>query len=173
MTGRIKVTLQSEHSRRVAIFALWRIASTNIVGSSRLSDGFYDKAWSGIHPAYIPGADLGEAEHRLIRLGAVQSAARAVLMAAPGELLELPVSPQELDDALRDFLIAIDQNDELLHELPAAEQEDIAHCRDAAAHLLWEIEERELPASLRPPDFPEPPRVYRQDPRRDISLQTH
>lgn len=171
MTGRIKVTLQSEHSRRVTIFALWRIASTNIVGSNRLSDGFYDKAWAGINRAYMPGEDLGEAEHRLIRLGAVQSAARAVSTAAPGQVLELPVSARELDEALRDFLIAIDQNDELLHELPAAEQEDIADCRGAAAHLLWEIEERELPASLRPPDFPEPPRVYRQGPKRDVSLQ--
>ncbi len=171
MATRIKVTLESEYSRRVAIFALWRIASTNIVGSQTLSDGFYDKAWAGIHPAYMLGGDLGDAEHRLIRLGAVQNAARTVFTAAPGELLELPVSPHELDDALRDFLLAIDQNDELLHELPPGEQEDIALCRGAAAHLLWEIEERELPASLRPPDFPEPPRVYRQDRRRDISLQ--
>jgi hypothetical protein len=138
-----------------------------------LSDGFYDKAWAGINPAYMLGEDLGEAEHRLIRLGAVQNAARAVSTAAPGERLELPVSPQELDEALRDFLIAIDQNDELLQELPGSEQEDIAQCRGAAAHLLWEIEERELPASLRPPDFPEPPRVYRQNPQRGISLQAY
>lgn len=173
MATRIKVTLRSEHSRRVAIFALWRIASTNIVGSQSLSDGFYDKAWAGIHPAYMPGDDLGEAEHRLIRLGAVQHAARTVSTARAGELLELPVSPQELDDALRDFLIAIDQNDELLHELSFNEQDDIARCREAAAHLMWEIEERALPASLRPPEFPEPPRVYRQDRRRDHSLQPH
>ncbi|HET9720305.1 MAG TPA: hypothetical protein VFP55_09530 [Solirubrobacteraceae bacterium] len=172
MTFRTKVTLDGDHARRVAIFALWRIASTNIIGSDGLSDGFYDKAWATIHPAYAPGEGLGEAEHRLVRLNAVQTAARAVARAEAGQRLALPVSPRELDEALRDFLCAIDQNQELLHELPAEEQEDIARCRGAAAQLLWELEERALPTGLLPPDFPEPPRVYRRDVLHDIKLPT-
>ncbi len=171
MTSRTKLTLDSEHARRVAIFALWRIASAGVVGSRMLSDGLYDKAWAGIHPAYVPGEDVGEAEHCLVRLGAIQSAARAVAKAALGERLVLPVSPQELDDALRDFLIAIEQNDELLGELSAAEQNDIGLCRSAAAQLLWVVDELMLPPSLRPPEFSDPPRVYRQDRLRDITLQ--
>ena len=172
MAFRTKVTLDSDHSRRVAIFALWRIASTSIVGSGGLSDGFYDKAWSVIHPAYAPGDELGDAEHRLIRLNAVQNAARAVSRAAPGQRLALPVSPRELDDALRDFLRAIDQNQELLHDLPEDEQDDIVRCRGAASQLLWELEERALPTTLLPPDFPGPPRVYRPDVLRDITVKT-
>jgi hypothetical protein len=172
MTFRTKVTLDSEHSRRVAIFALWRIASTCIVGSEGLSDGFYDKAWAVIHPAYAPGDEVGDAEHRLIRLNAVQTAARAVAKAHHGQRLALPVSPRELDEALRDFLCAIDQNQELLHDLPAADQDDVVRCRGAAAQLLWELEERSLPAALLPPDFPDPPQVYRLDVLRDITLQT-
>lgn len=163
MTFRTKVSLDSDHARRVAIFALWRIASTCIVGSEGLSDGFYDKAWAVIHPAYAPGDEVGEAEYRLIRLNAVQTAARAVAKARPGQRLALPVSPCELDEALRDFLCAIDQNQELLRDLPAAEQDDIARCRGAAARLLSELEERALPAALLPPDFQDPPRVYRRD----------
>lgn len=172
MTFRTKVTLDSDHSRRVAIFALWRIASTSIIGADGLSDGFYDKAWAVIHPAFAPGDEVGDAEHRLVRLNAVQTAARAVSRAEPGQRLALPVSPQELDEALRDFLCAVEQNQELLRELPPGEQEDIAHCRGAAAQLLWELEERALPSALLPPDFPETPRVYRRDVLRDITLQT-
>jgi hypothetical protein len=172
MTFRTKVTLDSEHSRRVAIFALWRIASTCIVGSGDLSDGFYDKAWAVIHPAYAPGDELGDAEHRLIRLNAVQTAARAVARAQPGQRLALPVSPRELDESLRDFLCAIDQNQELLHDLPAADQDDIIRWQGAAAQLLWELEERSLPTALLPPDFPDPPQVYRPDVVRDITVQT-
>ena len=172
MAFRTKVTLDSEHARRVAIFALWRIASTSIVGSDGLSSGFYDKAWAVIHPAYALGEDSGDAEHRLVRLNAVQTAARAVAQARTPDRLALPVSPQELDEALRDFLRAIEQNQELLHELAPAEQEDIARCRGAAAQLLWELEERALPTELLPPDFPEPPRVRRLDVLRDIELHT-
>lgn len=170
MASLTTVTLESDHFRRVTIFALWRIASSNIVGGGMLSDGFYDKAWSGIHPAYMPGEDRGETEHRLIRLGAVQNAARAVAVAEPGARVELPISPQELDDALRDFLVAVDQNNELLQELPVSDQEDIARCRGAAAHLLWELDERALPATVRPPEFSEPPRVYRRDSLHDITV---
>ena len=170
MASRITITLESDHFRRVAIFALWRIASTNIVGDGSLRDSFYDKAWAGIHPVYVTGPGTGESEHRLIRLGAVQNAARAVAVAEAGERVELPVSPQELDEALRDFLLAVEQNDELLRELPLPEQADIARCRGAAAHLLWEVEERALPPSLRPPEFSEPPRVYRRDSLHDITV---
>jgi hypothetical protein len=172
MNFRTKVTLDNEHSRRVAIFALWRIASTCIVGSEGLSDGFYDKAWAVIHPAYAPGDEVGDAEYRLVRLNAVQNAARAVARAEPGERLALPVSPRELDEALRDFLCAVDQNQELLRDLPMADQDDIARCRGAAAQLLWELEERVLPTALLPPDFPDTPRVYRPDVLRDATLQT-
>lgn len=173
MTFRTKVTLDTEHSRRVTIFALWRIASTSIVGTEGLSDGFYDKAWAVIHPAFAPGDELGDAEHRLIRLGAVQNAARSVATAPAGRRLALPVSPTELGEALRDFLCAIDQNQELLRDLPEADQDDIVRCRGAAAQLLWELEERALPSDLLPPDFPNPPRVYRRDVLRDITVKAH
>lgn len=171
MTSRTKLTLDSEPSRRVVIFALWRIASSDVVGTRKLSDDLYDKAWAGIHPAYVPGDDLGEAEHCLVRLGAIQSAARTLAKAELGERLVLPVSPREFDDALRDFLIAIEQSDELLAELRVPEQEDIARCRAAAAQLLWEVDKLMLPATLRPPEFAEPPLVYRQDRTRDLPLQ--
>lgn len=163
MAMRTKVTLENDHTRRVIIFALWRIASVNVVGNDNLSDGFYDKAWAEIHPAYVPGENPGEAEHRLIRLRAVQNAARAVSDAALGERVPLPVRWVEFDDALRDFLRAVDQNEELLEGLPEAEQEDIMACRGAAAHLLWELEERVAPPPLLPPDFADPPEVYRTE----------
>lgn len=163
MSFRTKVTLHNDHMRRVTIFALWRIASADIVGNHNLSDGFYDKAWAEIHPAFVPGEDPGEAEHRLIRLRAIQNAARAVSDAALGERVPLPVRWHEFDDALRDFLRAVDQNEELMQSLSTGEQEDIIACRGAAAHLLWELEERVAVPPLLPPDFADPPRVYRAE----------
>lgn len=170
MATKIRVTLDGDHARRVASFALWRIASVNVVGDHALSDGFYDRAWAGIHPAFMLAEDIGGAEHCLVRLAAVRTAARAINRAADGTRIDLPVSPEELDDALRDFLLAIDQNDELLAELPLDEQEDVARCRGAAAHMLWELGEQTRASALDPPDFAEPPRVYRAGPLHDDTI---
>lgn len=167
MRTRTKVMLDGEHTRRVLIFALWRIASANIVGEHDLSEAVYDKAWAGIHTEYMPDGDVAAAEHRLIRLGSVQRAVRAASRAKIGDTLELPVAPEEMDDAMRDFLLALDQNDELRQAMPEEEQEDIALCRGAAAQVLWELGEALNPTAPRPPEFAEPPKVYRQEPLHD------
>jgi len=132
----ITIKLDDEHTRRVVTFALWRIASSDVVGGHELSDGFYNRAWWGIHPAYMPEQNLGESEHRMVRLAQVRMAVRAVATAGDGERRELPISAQELDGALNDLLIAMDQNSELLWTLSDAEREDVARCQDAALRLL-------------------------------------
>lgn len=149
MARRTLVTINAGHTRRVVTFALWRIASNNIVGEHELSDSFFDRAWGGIHPAYVLEGVMGQAEFRLSRLAAVESAVRAVESATDGERLDLPVSPEELIDALRDCVLAIDQNDELFWGLSAADQQDVAGCRDAAARLLATIQSE---SQASPPD---------------------
>jgi hypothetical protein len=152
MAGRTLVTINAGHTRRVVTFALWRIASHEIVGQHELSDSFFDRAWGGIHPAYVLEEEKGQAELRLSRLVAIQAAVRAVDSASDGERLDLPVTSEELIDALRDCVLAIDQNDELFWGLSPSDQQDVAGCRDAAARLLAAIQDESRPPL--PSDLP-------------------
>ena len=137
--NRIRTTIEAGPMRRVLTFALWRVVSADVVGERELSEGFYDLAWRGINPAYELGGDPGDAEYRLLRLTAVRSAVRAVAAAADGERVDLPVSPEELADALHDCVLTIDQNDQLLDELSAEDRADVGGCREAAIRLLDEL----------------------------------
>jgi hypothetical protein len=170
MAGSTNITIEAGHVRRVLTFALWRIVSADIVGECELSEDFYDLAWRGIHRDYQLHGGVGEAEYRLVRIGAVSAAVRAVAAAADGDRLELPVAPEELSDALRDCMLAIDQNDEVLANLPTGERREVVGCRYTASRLLdWlagQLEPGEpMPRSpghsLTVPEFPGSPRIRR------------
>ncbi len=139
------VTIDSEHVRRVVSFALWRIVAANIVGERALSDGYYDRAWEQINPAYMLEPDNGPADARLARLAAITEAVRVVESAAAGERVSLPVRRAELGEALQDCVRAIDLNDDLLLGLSAAEREDVIRCRRTALRLM-----RSLPGTAAP-----------------------
>jgi hypothetical protein len=130
------VSITSSHVRRIVTFALWRIVATDVVGETELSDGYYDRAWGEINRIYMLDGDAGRAEFLLVRLAALTAAVRAVGAAAEGQDVELPVAPDEVAEALRDCVRAIDLNGDLLLALPSEEREDVLRCRRTALRLL-------------------------------------
>jgi hypothetical protein len=145
MADTTSVTIETRHTRRVISFALWRIMAVDVIGERELSEGVYDRAWREIQTVYVDG-EPGEAEFRLLRIGVLRAAIRAVAAAAQdGQQTELPVSPHELADALRDCVRAIDQNDDLFLTLTEVERNDVVQSRSAAIGLLEALGNR--PAS--------------------------
>lgn len=140
MEESIKVTIGSGHTRRIITFALWRVIAVDVVGESELSDGYYDRAWGEINRIYMLNAEPGGAETRLLRLATLTAAVRSVATAADGACVELPVTPSEVADALRDCVRAIDLGDDLFLALPESERADVLGCRRAAIRLLRSIE---------------------------------
>ena len=136
MQNTTPMTLDSRHVRRVVTFVLWRVVAVDVIGERELSDGYYDRAWSEINPIYMLDQVAGHAEFLLVRVAAISAAVRSVAAAADGDQIELPVSPAEVADALRDCLRAIDLNDDLFLQLPADQREDVLKCRRAAIRLL-------------------------------------
>jgi hypothetical protein len=135
MADTTSVTIETRHTRRVISFALWRIIAVDVIGERELSEGVYDRAWREIQMVYVDG-EPGEAEFRLLRIGVLRAATRAVAAAEDGQQTGLPVSTQELADALRDCVRAIDQNDDLFLTLTDVERADVVQCRSAAIGLL-------------------------------------
>ena len=128
--------IRTEEARRVLAQAVWEAAASRFDGD-QLFFAMIDYSWTFVHPAYGDDVDGAQPAVVVSELFEVLDRARAasdrLAIAAVGDLVEVPLEPEELEVQLSNVEARLEQKP--FSELAVDDQKDVLLCIDAARKL--------------------------------------